>query len=117
MEKLHGLDGDGSQCGTCFFAIPGSGIHVNIGNALRFSNRTEVENRLKPDSPRLEGELVASYDWCYCIAAHRIRYDTIMIASNYSWHVKHSSGLKRGQVELIVCGDILNDTNTLCSSF
>ena len=75
---------------------------MNIGNALRFSNRTEVEICLKPDSTRLEGELGSSYDWCYCIAAHMIGYETVMIASNYSWHAKNSSGLKRGQVELTV---------------
>eukprot|EP00547_Thalassionema_nitzschioides_P010657 CAMPEP_0194257592 /NCGR_PEP_ID=MMETSP0158-20130606/39415_1 /TAXON_ID=33649 /ORGANISM="Thalassionema nitzschioides, Strain L26-B" /LENGTH=217 /DNA_ID=CAMNT_0038996693 /DNA_START=39 /DNA_END=689 /DNA_ORIENTATION=+ len=34
-------DGDGGRYGTWFFAMPGSGISVNIGKAIRFSNRKE----------------------------------------------------------------------------
>ena len=116
-KNFVGPNGDGGQYGTWFYAMPGSGIHVNIGNALRFSNRTEAEIRLKPDGPRIKGALGAPDDWYYCIAAHRLGYDTVMIDSDDSSYVKHSSGLKRGQVELTVCGDTLNNTNTLCPSF
>ena len=127
-KKFDGPSDDGGRYGTWFFAMPGSGIFVNIGKAIRFSNRKKA-NILKPEKrdrrkgakklstakhrERLGGTLGTPKDWFYCIGARQLGYDTVIVSTDDAWYLKHHSGIKRNQLEVTICGD-MNNTNTLC---
>lgn len=112
----------GSVYGTWFFGMPGSGVFVNVGRALRFSNRTEAGARLKSAAQeagfrdkRQAENVGASDDWFYCIGARKLGFDSVWFEVDDAWYVKHSSSLRRGQTELVFCG--MNGTATLCTSY
>ena len=109
----------GSAYGTWFFGMPGSGIFVNVGKALRLSNRDEAKARLRSTAlevhkfdARRDGH---PDDWFYCIGASKLGFDSVWVETDDAWYTNHSSLLRRGQTELVLCG--MNGTSTLCPSY
>ena len=117
----------GAAYGTWFFGMPGSGIFANVGKALRFSNRDEAKARLR--STALEagfrninqaGNHQAGHpdDWFYCMGASKLGFDSVLLETDDAWYTNHSSLLRRGQTELVLCGGTgMNGTSRLCPSY
>jgi hypothetical protein len=112
----------GSAYGTWFFGMPGSGVFVNVGRTLRFSNRTEAGARLKSAAreagfrdKRQAGNVGAFDDWFYCMGARKLGFDSVWVEVDDAWYLNHSSSLRRGQTEMVFCG--MNGTATLCTSY
>jgi hypothetical protein len=93
---------DGGFYGTWFFIMPGSGIQAFIGKAIRFSSRDELHSFLKIGKYDPNENHRKRDDLEVCARVLERNFDSAMFV-NDDHYVKHESGIKRNQTELVIC--------------
>jgi hypothetical protein len=111
-ERTSYVGSDGGGYGLWFWVVPGSGVRVNIGRAVRFDNKFYAIDwgikRAADVTLNCETSGMASClehaDTYICAAARMESYDSVIIWRDPTYPGSpHYSGLRSDVLELIVC--------------
>lgn len=111
-ERTSYVGSDGAGYGVWFFLVPGSGVMVNIGRAIRFDNKlqaidwsvkTATNTTLACASTGM-ASCTTHDDTYFCAAARLKGYDSMLAWRDNAYPGSpHYSGRRSDMVELIVC--------------
>lgn len=109
-ERTSYVGSDGSGYGIWFWTMPGSGVSVNIGRALRFDNKHDAIRWSRSVALGITlnctttsmASCLEHDDLLLCPAAKAAGFDSVLVR-RYRIKLGHVSGLLSDMVELILC--------------
>lgn len=111
-QRTGYVGSDGAGYGLWFWVLPGSGVAVNIGKAIRFSNKNDAivwsqrvakKSELACATTGMQSCTVAA-DTYFCAAARIEGYDSVISWRDRTYYGSpHVSGVRSDIVELILC--------------
>lgn len=110
-ERTSYVGSDGGGYGVWYWLVPGSGVSVNIGRALRFKDKREAihwANHHHPKNTTLKcmdfdnDSCDTHPDALFCAAARFHSYDSVIVRRDWI-KFGHVSGSRSDVIELIVC--------------
>ena len=106
-ESATSVGPDGGAYGTWFWAMPGSGVLLNLGKTVVFSEKAQAlewAERLPLNAIACEGtgECKHHSDTKLCSAARLEGYDSVVMNRVYRF-VAHCSSIPSSVVEIVIC--------------
>lgn len=109
-ERTSYVGSDGAGYGIWYWVMPGSGVRVNIGRAVRFSNKIDAIDWSRAVAG---GEQInctstgmascTEHDDTYFCKAARMQGFNSVLTKRYMEKLSHLSGLRSDMIELIIC--------------